>query len=153
MVWQKELNQYCHDQKHGIMDIRNGILLDPRMRHYFYRYYFTIVRTEVAVENEVQAIFRIKTGKSSYPDDPEFANLDEKVLAFGNENDLWPHTVFLKWHNDRFDFAQEKAGNEPKRQDEDVTMIPNTHAFDDKLISKWLREHDNEPYEPLDINI
>lgn len=138
------------------MDVRNGILLDPGMHRYFDKFYFTIIRT--GIEND--SVFKIKIGEHLYPSgDAEFSKLDGKTLFFGDKSYLWPHQMFLKFHNRRFNHKQEeakmKAAAEPKefnRQDSDATMVPNLHALDDDLKVKWIREHDNEPYELLEVN-
>lgn len=105
-----------------------------RLHHYFDNHYFTIYRNN--------NIFTVKVGEYSFPDDAEFANLDNHVLSFGTEQYLWPHAKFLEFHNRRFEFKQMKAAAEPKQYDRQNTDETISHNFDslDTFRAKWITE-------------
>lgn len=135
-------------------DVRNGILMDPRLHRYFDRYFFTIYRNE--------DVFTVKVGEVAYPQDAEFANLDGLVVTFGLDRGLWPHAEFLKFHNRNFEFFQKKmeAEAEPKefdRQNTDSTMIHDFVAIESSKLN-WIVEQRNvlkyEDFkEDIEINI
>jgi HNH endonuclease len=85
-------------------DVRNGILMDPRLHRYFDRYFFSIYRNE--------DVFTVKAGEFGFPNDAEFAKLDGLVVKFGLDRGLWPHAEFLKFHNRNFEFFQKKNGGQ-----------------------------------------
>ena len=133
-IWDRSYKEFCHDYKHNVDDVRNGILMDRRLHYYFDRHFFTIYRNN--------NIFTLKVGEHLYPDDAQFANLDNHVLSFGTEQCLWPHAKFLEFHNMRFTFKQMKAAAEPKQFDRQNTDETITHNFDslDTLKAKWITE-------------
>jgi hypothetical protein len=53
-IWDHSYKEFCHEHEHNVDDIRNGILMDRRLHHYFDNHYFTIYRNN--------DIFTVKVG-------------------------------------------------------------------------------------------
>jgi hypothetical protein len=133
-IWEEQYKELCFEWTHNVDDVRNGILMDPRLHQYFDNYFFTIYR------NDDQ--FKIKMGENFYPRDAQFANLDGQILSFGPRSNLWPHAEFLKFHNRKFAFKQRKAAAEAKafhREKSEGTILKNLESIDD-FKKKWLLE-------------
>jgi hypothetical protein len=133
-IWEEQYKELCFEWTHNVDDVRNGILMDPRLHRYFDNCYFTIYR------NDDQ--FAIKTRENVYPQDAEFTNLNGQIILFGPCSYLWPHAEFLKFHNRKFAFEQMTAAAEPKTfhgEKSEDTISNNLESTDD-FKKKWLFE-------------
>ena len=126
--------------------------MDSGLHTYFDNYYFTIYRKPNEKKKRKTDVFTVKIGENKYPRDAQFANLDGKILSFGEDMSLWPHGDFLKFHNEKFAWAQMKGAAEPKpidRQDTEGTMVHNFDAIDHHK-AEWIKNQRVENYEQLE---
>ncbi|KAJ3412915.1 hypothetical protein HDV05_008779 [Chytridiales sp. JEL 0842] len=96
--WRRFYASNCLNTKHGIMDIRNGLLLRSSFHKHFDNYQFTIY-----LQEDGSYLFR----SLHDPADPEIQHYNNTIIKFKGDKSTWPAPEFLQYHNIEFEERRE----------------------------------------------
>ncbi len=110
--------------------------MSPPLQALFDQFHFTIVCQD--------GVFRVKKSDSlPIPD------LEEKVVDFGPNPELWPHPEFLAFHNAEFKVRAATGISPFEHHDSDRALLPDSVEARE-YVSEWIEHQNSEEFSEVE---